>query len=261
MSIRSQHMWVTLVLFDPDKYQICMVDFLTVVAEACKCDLWTLWSPSLLRESLKKKLKCGQAERRTLHLAPSGAKNEQAFSGVIWKSERPSGPLCTRSGPPFLLLSTKLRPWVRSCPLLHTQALMFWLFGTNIEALSPLMPSSSHSGPHIFTFWHKKRGPESCREIQHPVEKDWECWAVEWQTEGLYTVISDKKSMSLAHFSFHKKVKHFRMISLHSYSQIPQLHVDPEVGREFKFLFTYTAIECISLRGTPSSINDFTRCK
>ena len=35
------------------------------------------------------------------HLAPRGAKNEQAFSGVILKSERPSGPLFTRSGPPF----------------------------------------------------------------------------------------------------------------------------------------------------------------
>ena len=27
------------------------------------------------------------------------------------------------------------------------------------------MPSSAHSGPHVLTFWHKKRGPESCRVI------------------------------------------------------------------------------------------------
>ena len=54
------------------------------------------------------------------------------------------------------------------------------------------MPSSSHSAPQILLFGTKK-GPESCREIQHPVEEDWECWAVEWQTEGLNTAISNKK--------------------------------------------------------------------
>ena len=65
-----------------------------------------------------------------LHLAPRGAKNEQAFSGVILKSERPSGPLFTRSGPPFFTFQHK------------------------IEALSPLMPSFAHSGPHVMTFCH-----------------------------------------------------------------------------------------------------------
>ena len=61
------------------------------------------------------------------HLAPRGAKNEQAFSGVILKSERPSGPLFTRSGPPFFTFEHK------------------------IEALSTLMPSFPHSGPPVPT--------------------------------------------------------------------------------------------------------------
>ena len=38
----------------------------------------------------------------TGHLAPCGAKNMQAFCGVILKSERPTGALFTNSGPPFL---------------------------------------------------------------------------------------------------------------------------------------------------------------
>ena len=38
----------------------------------------------------------------TGHLTPCGAKNMQAFCGVILKSERPSGALFTNSGPPFL---------------------------------------------------------------------------------------------------------------------------------------------------------------
>ena len=79
--------------------------------------------------------------RSEVHLAPSGAKNEQAFSGVIWKSERPSGPLCTRSGPPFFTFEHK------------------------IEALSTLMPSFAHSGPHDLTFWDKYRGPESAHAL------------------------------------------------------------------------------------------------
>ena len=70
------------------------------------------------------------ADSHAPHLAPRGAKNEQAFSGVILKSERPSGPLFTRSGPPFFTFEHK------------------------IEALSTLMPSFPHSGPHVLTFCH-----------------------------------------------------------------------------------------------------------
>ena len=74
-------------------------------------------------------------------LAPRCAKNEQALAGVILKSERPSGPLCTRSGPPFFTFEHK------------------------IEALSTLMPSFAHSGPHDLTFWDKYRGPESAHAL------------------------------------------------------------------------------------------------
>ena len=77
----------------------------------------------------------------TDHLAPHGAKNEQAFSGVIVKSERPSGPLFSRSGPPV------------------------FTFGHKIEALSPLLPFFAHSDPHSLTFWHKNRGPESANSL------------------------------------------------------------------------------------------------
>ena len=62
------------------------------------------------------------------HLAPRGAKNEQAFAGVILKSERPSGPLWAHSGPPVFTFEHK------------------------IEALSLLMPSFAHSSPPVFTF-------------------------------------------------------------------------------------------------------------
>ena len=42
-----------------------------------------------------------------LHLAPSGAKKEQAFAGVILKRERHSGPLYAHSGPHFSTLEHK----------------------------------------------------------------------------------------------------------------------------------------------------------
>ena len=77
----------------------------------------------------------------TDHLAPHGAKNEQAFSGVIVKSERPSGPLFSRSGHPV------------------------FTFGHKIETLSPLSPFFAHSDPHSLTFWHKNRGPESANAL------------------------------------------------------------------------------------------------
>ena len=41
------------------------------------------------------------------HLAPSGAKKEQAFAGVILKRERHSGPLYAHSGPHFPTLEHK----------------------------------------------------------------------------------------------------------------------------------------------------------
>ena len=44
----------------------------------------------------------------TGHLAPCGAKNVQAFCGVILKSERPSGALFTNSGPPFFNYKHKI---------------------------------------------------------------------------------------------------------------------------------------------------------
>ena len=61
-----------------------------------------------------------------IHIAPRGAKKEEAFCGVILKSERPSGALFTNSGPPFFTVESK------------------------IEVLSPLMPSFQDSGPHFF---------------------------------------------------------------------------------------------------------------
>jgi len=44
----------------------------------------------------------------TLHIAPRGAKKEEAFGGVILKSERPSGALFTNSGPPFFTVESKI---------------------------------------------------------------------------------------------------------------------------------------------------------
>ena len=41
-----------------------------------------------------------------------------------WETLRPSFHSLRPSF--FLLLSTKLRPWVHSCPLFHTQGLLFW---------------------------------------------------------------------------------------------------------------------------------------
>ena len=42
------------------------------------------------------------------HIAPHGAKKEEAFGGVILKSERPSGALFTNSGPPFFTVESKI---------------------------------------------------------------------------------------------------------------------------------------------------------
>ena len=42
------------------------------------------------------------------HIAPRGAKKEEAFGGVILKSERPSGALFTNSGPPFFTVDSKI---------------------------------------------------------------------------------------------------------------------------------------------------------
>ena len=44
----------------------------------------------------------------TGHIAPRGAKKEEAFGGVILKSERPSGALFTNSGPPFFTVESKI---------------------------------------------------------------------------------------------------------------------------------------------------------
>ena len=46
--------------------------------------------------------------RDTTHIAPRGAKKEEAFGGVILKSERPSGALFTNSGPPFFTVESKI---------------------------------------------------------------------------------------------------------------------------------------------------------
>ena len=48
------------------------------------------------------------AARATTHIAPRGAKKEEAFGGVILKSERPSGALFTNSGPPFSTVESKI---------------------------------------------------------------------------------------------------------------------------------------------------------
>ena len=66
------------------------------------------------------------------HIAPRGAKKEEAFGGVILKSERPSGALFTNSGPPFFTVESR------------------------IEVLSPLMPSFQDSGPHFFKLLAQK---------------------------------------------------------------------------------------------------------
>ena len=84
----------------------------------------------MMPSTFAKRKKNSEKKVLTSHPAPRGAKNEQAFSGVILKSERPSGPLFTRSGPPFFTFEHK------------------------IEALSTLMPSFPHSGPHVLTFCH-----------------------------------------------------------------------------------------------------------
>ena len=42
------------------------------------------------------------------HIAPRGAKKEEAFGGVILKSERPSGALFTNSGPPFFTVESRI---------------------------------------------------------------------------------------------------------------------------------------------------------
>ena len=44
----------------------------------------------------------------TVHIAPRGAKKEEAFCGVILKSERPSEALFTNSGPPFFTVESKI---------------------------------------------------------------------------------------------------------------------------------------------------------
>ena len=46
--------------------------------------------------------------RPSYHIAPRGAKKEEAFGGVILKSERPSGALFTNSGPPFFTVESKI---------------------------------------------------------------------------------------------------------------------------------------------------------
>ena len=46
--------------------------------------------------------------RKPAHIAPRGAKKEEAFGGVILKSERPSGALFTNSGPPFFTVESKI---------------------------------------------------------------------------------------------------------------------------------------------------------
>ena len=54
------------------------------------------------------------------HLAPRGAKNEQAFSGVNLKWERTSGALYAHSGPTFFTLEHKKEALSRLRPPLRT---------------------------------------------------------------------------------------------------------------------------------------------
>ena len=62
------------------------------------------------------------------HLAPRGAKNEQAFAGGVRKVRDPQDLFAGHSGPPVFTFKHK------------------------IEALSLLRPSFAHSGPPVFTF-------------------------------------------------------------------------------------------------------------
>ena len=63
--------------------------------------------PTLVWVSIQK-CKKKSVFTQTTHIAPRGAKKEEAFCGVILKSERPSGALFTNSGPPFFTVESKI---------------------------------------------------------------------------------------------------------------------------------------------------------
>ena len=77
---------------------------------------WRYWSP-IQQDNFfcipERKLHHWHMEARhqrgkVVHIAPRGAKKEEAFGGVILKSERPSGALFTNSGPPFFTVESKI---------------------------------------------------------------------------------------------------------------------------------------------------------
>ena len=110
----------------------------------CEVKLKPLISNSPAYEQLQTQIKIAQIKNlirqtKNPHLAPSGAKNEQAFAGVILKRERRSAPLYAHSVPHFSTFEHKN------------------------EALSLLMPSFHKARPLFSTLEHTKRGAESSK--------------------------------------------------------------------------------------------------
>ena len=97
----------------------------------------------------------------TPHIAPRGAKKEEAFGGVILKSERPSGALFTNSGPPFFTVESKievLSPLGTSFHWLRTS-----LSHCSVQNRGPESARDLFSLTQDLTFlnyWHRNRGPE-----------------------------------------------------------------------------------------------------
>ena len=95
------------------------------------------------------------------HIAPRGAKKEEAFGGVILKSERPSGALFTNSGPPFFTVESKievLSPLGTSFHWLRTS-----LFHCSVQNRGPESARDLFSLTQdltFFNYWHRNRGPE-----------------------------------------------------------------------------------------------------
>ena len=81
-----------------------------------KLDLFSLRVNIALESTLvhRVQLQCnademeGKSTKAIAHIAPRGAKKEEAFCGVILKSERPSGALFKNSGPPFFTVESKI---------------------------------------------------------------------------------------------------------------------------------------------------------
>jgi len=107
------------------------------------------------------KTKMTIADPHHTHIAPRGAKKEQAFGGVILKSERPSGALFTNSGPPFFTVESKievLSPLGTSFHWLRTS-----LFHCSVQNRGPESARDLFSLTQDLTFlnyWHRNRGPE-----------------------------------------------------------------------------------------------------